>query len=461
MPLPSLGGFGTALGGLANVLGLGLEGYAKDEATRVERERQRQQDLNQAAMLKVQMDEHQANVEDRKAATALKQQKATAGHKAFLQLAQEYPNHPDVLAGEIEGGDYSKVLTDARAQAKVDKDKDVKGRALFKALGDTFGNDPNVQRFMQGGYSAEKVDAIGDVWDQASKRYQLVNAYHPPQPRAPRYVVAHDNTTNTDVYVSAEQAAAMPDRYTKPAGTAGRGGAGAISPESTQAMFDSAESASKYMDWYEKNHPNGPGWISGGVGSSSIQPRKGLGSSLAAGAANIALGVFDPQYQTYLAAQRRFGNVFSNLQSRRYTEHQSVLDTDLSGMNPGEAANTIALKKQFRQDLLNSRPAPPADYKRQTSNEFQTPDDTVFGGSTSPSASTSAPSFNNSLTPAAPRPTTAAPAAPTAAPKTSSTGTLDYSTMSKGQLWDQSVRENGIKFTIQHFGSRAQYVASP
>src|SRR5215831_8817525 len=219
-------------------------------------------------------------------------------------------------------------------------------------------------------------------------------------------------------------------------------------------MFDSAESAAKYMDWYEKNHPNGPGWIAGGVGSSSIQPRKGLTSSLEAGAANIALGVFDPQYQTYLAAQRRFGNVFSNLQSRRYTEHQSVLDTDLSGMNPGEAANTIKLKQQFRQDLLNSRPAPPPDYKRQT-NEFQTPDDTVLGGSpTTIAAPTAAPTFNNALTPAAAKPTTAAP-------RSSTTGAPDYSTMNKGQLWDQAVRENGVQWVLKNLGPRTRFTQQP
>src|SRR5215471_3242404 len=56
MPLPSLGGFGTALGGLANMLGLGFEGYAKDEATRASR----QKDLSEANLRAAEMAHYKA-----------------------------------------------------------------------------------------------------------------------------------------------------------------------------------------------------------------------------------------------------------------------------------------------------------------------------------------------------------------------------------------------------------------
>lgn len=448
MPLPSLGGLATGLGGLANVLGLGFEGYAKDEAARASR----QKDLSEVNLRAAEMAHYKAQDDAAKAKTDQEQLErdtlgqygpaASTGDKAAQGriVAVFGPRAPTVME------EYRK-LNSKRTQ--YDPDRGVMVDLDTGAMTPIAGLQPKPHALVLGepGYN----EAFAN-----QEKIRAQYAYHPPPPQKGMW--AHDNTTGTDVWVTPDQAASAPDRFTKPVGGGGRGGAGAISPESTQAMFDSADSAAKYMDWYEKKHPNGPGWIAGGVGSSSIQPRKGLGSALEAGAANIALGVFDPEYQTYLAAQRRFGNVFSNLQSRRYTEHQSVLDTDLSGMNPGEAANTIALKKQFRQDLLNSRPAPPTDYKRQTATEFQTPDDTILGGSP---AMTTAPSFQNSLTPAAPA--TAPPTPTTAAPKTKAVpgATMDYSTMNKGQLWDQAVRENGIQWVIKNLGPRTRFTQQP
>src|SRR5262245_40218337 len=67
MPLPRLGGLGAGLGGLATVLGLGFEGYAKDQARRVEEERNRQRDATEAQLVAAQMANYKSQADDRKA----------------------------------------------------------------------------------------------------------------------------------------------------------------------------------------------------------------------------------------------------------------------------------------------------------------------------------------------------------------------------------------------------------
>jgi len=216
-----LGGLGAGLGGLATVLGLGFEGYAKDQARRVEEERNRKKDLADAQMLKIQMAEHEANTESRKAATKLAQNKALIEQNAYAQLAQDFPDHPDVKGGYIEGGTYSDSLKAAKAERAAGKSVAV----ALAALGNTFPKDAQVQALVKAGYQpGMTMDSLKEVWDSANERYKLANAYHPPP--AQSVVWVHDATTNTDVPMSKDAVlSAPPGRFTKPGGA----GAGALS----------------------------------------------------------------------------------------------------------------------------------------------------------------------------------------------------------------------------------------
>ena len=112
MPLPSLGGLGTGLGGLANVLGLGLEGYAKDQAIAARRapSAPEQKDLSDAQMLKVQMDERQREHRVAQGGDQARAEQGTSSNRTRTASSpRDFPDHPDVGDGYVEGGNYRRL----------------------------------------------------------------------------------------------------------------------------------------------------------------------------------------------------------------------------------------------------------------------------------------------------------------------------------------------------------------
>lgn len=421
MPLPRLGGLGAGLGGLATVLGLGLEGYAKDQATRVERERNRLKDISDAQMLKVSMEEHQANTASRQAATKLAENKALIEQRAFTQLKQDFPDHPDVAGDYIEGGTYSESLKAAREARDAGKKLGASGATALAALGQTFPSDPQVQALVKTGYQpGMTMDAIKQVWESAQKRYDIGHAYHPPA--ASPGMWAHDTTTNTDVWVTREQALAAPGRFTKPptAGAGGSGGGfGSLTPTAIQGMYDDLTRLNDEMKEYEDAHA-GIGSISSVLGAGARQKHTDLKSAFAAGVSNAALGAFDPAYQKYITNNARAGNIISQINSKRGTEYQSLLDIEQSGQAPGDAGDVVASKQLVRANALAGRPKPPLGY-----------------------------------VPRAPQPPgqpTPTPAADTTTPPPAPTG---VSQMTDRQLWDAKARTpQGLKWLTDHHIAR-------
>lgn len=424
MPLPRLAGTGSMLGGLANALGLGLEGYAKDQATAVERERNRQKDLGDAQMLAAQLADHKASVDAREAATRLTQQKVNLDHASYLRLAQDFPQA--ITGPEVEGGGYTDTLVKARAQKQADAEAEVRGRATLSALGSTFPKDPDVQQLVKAGWSPGLVDALPKVWESAQKRYDLANAYHAPPAGAGLW--AHDTTTNTDVYVTKDQlTSAAPGRYVKPGAAGGGSGSGSLSPTAIQGMYDDLGRLDGEMSAYEKAHPNGVGLRGSLLGPMANQKTPDLKSAVGKMVGNWGLGVADSDYQKYIQNNARAGNIISQINSKRGTEYQSLLDIEQTGQAPGDAAGTVASKQLVRANALAGRPKPPPGYVPVSQRTEQ--------ATTPPAASPNTP-------PAA----AAAPAPGTAPPPTT-----NVSQMTDRQLWDAKARTpQGLKWLTDH-----------
>jgi len=142
----------------------------------------------------------------------------------------------------------------------------------------------------------------------------------------------------------------------KPTSSGGGGGAGVLTPQAVESMYNQARQADAVMKAFEAKYALGlasVGGLSGALGGGVQEPVRGLASGLTSSASNALLAATNPEYQTYLAAQRRFGNIMANTQSRRYNEVQNQVDTDLSGLKSADVGPTVNLKQSYRDDLLN------------------------------------------------------------------------------------------------------------
>lgn len=144
----------------------------------------------------------------------------------------------------------------------------------------------------------------------------------------------------------------------KAGGTGGMGGS--LSPQAIAGMAAQAQEADRIMAAFEKKYAADPSIVGAGsgiAGGAATASGGGLLSTVEKVLGNKALGAANPEYQNYLAAQQRFGNIMGNLMSKRYTEHQGTLDTDLSGLRSGDVLPTLQLKQSYRRDLLDHFPA--------------------------------------------------------------------------------------------------------
>lgn len=64
---------------------------------------------------------------------------------------------------------------------------------------------------------------------------------------------------------------------------------------------------------------------------------------------NSALGAMDPDLQTYRTANKSYGRIMGNLQSKRYTDNQAAIEQDISGMKGNDLAETIRYKRELRK----------------------------------------------------------------------------------------------------------------
>ena len=192
-------------------------------------------------------------------------------------------------------------------------------------------------------------------------------------------------------------------------------------------MYDDLERLDTEMKDYETKHP-GVGKAGALLGPASHQKASDFTSAAVKSLSNWGLGVLDPDYQKYLQNQARAGNIISQVNSKRGTEYQSLLDIAQSGQVPGDAPEVVTSKQLVRANAIAGRPKPPPGYVPRSQQ-------TDAGTTTPPPA----PAFQNALTPGAPA------AATTPAP-----ATTDVTKMTDRQVWDATLRQTGAKWMIDH-----------
>ena len=146
----------------------------------------------------------------------------------------------------------------------------------------------------------------------------------------------------------------------KPAG--GAGGSASLSPEDRQKMLVQAKLDNQTMKDFEAKVLAGQakvGMMAGLAGASS-DAHGSVGSNMLGILGNVATGAIDPEYQKYITAQRSYGRIMGNLQSKRYTDHQAEIERSISGLQGNDLHGTIQYKQQLRDASLADPQIAPA-----------------------------------------------------------------------------------------------------
>ena len=135
------------------------------------------------------------------------------------------------------------------------------------------------------------------------------------------------------------------DQAAKPAGAGG--GGGSLSPEDRQKMMTQAKLDNATMKAYEEKviaAKKAPGTVAGLAGAAAASGGTGFGAQALGILGNQATGAIDPDYQRYITAQRSYGRIMGNLQSKRYTDHQAEIERSISGLQGNDLEGTIRYK---------------------------------------------------------------------------------------------------------------------
>ncbi len=137
--------------------------------------------------------------------------------------------------------------------------------------------------------------------------------------------------------------------------TAAGGGGQSLSPEDRAKMYAQAKLDNGVMKAYEaKVMASGkvPGVAGGLAGAAAGNTGAGAMSQVAGILGNKATGMIDPDYQRYITAQRSYGRIMGNLQSKRYTDHQAEIERSISGLQGNDLNETIRYKQTLRDASL-------------------------------------------------------------------------------------------------------------
>lgn len=132
-------------------------------------------------------------------------------------------------------------------------------------------------------------------------------------------------------------------------------GAGAsLSPEDRLKMLNQAKLDNQTMKAYEAKVLSGQAKVgtAAGLAGASADAHGGVLNNMIGIAGNAATGAMDPEYQRYLTAQRSYGRIMGNLQSKRYTDHQAEIERSISGIQGNDLPGTIQYKQQLRDASL-------------------------------------------------------------------------------------------------------------
>lgn len=192
-----------------------------------------------------------------------------------------------------------------------------------------------------------------------------------PLPQSPTnvYLPSVDPATGQTVYSVGKSKGdpnITPTETVKPAGGPG-GGSASLSAEDRQKMLNQAKLDNATMKAYEEKvmaEKKAPGTVAGLAGAAAASGGTGFGAQAMGILGNAATGAFDPDYQRYITAQRSYGRIMGNLQSKRYTDHQAEIERSISGLQGNDLAGTIRYKQQLRDaSLAEPEGAAPATHQ--------------------------------------------------------------------------------------------------
>lgn len=184
---------------------------------------------------------------------------------------------------------------------------------------------------------------------------------------------------------------------------AGGGGGASLAPEDRAKMLSQAKLDNQTMKDYENKvmqSGKAPGTVAGLAGAAAGSQATGLGSQAISILGNRATGMVDPDFQRYITAQKSYGRIMGNLQSKRYTDHQAEIERSISGLQGNDLTGTIQYKQALRDASLaepsagtpagaspsapTSAPTPPKAVKTVTPTAQQKKDYGIFGGANPP-----------------------------------------------------------------------------
>jgi len=141
----------------------------------------------------------------------------------------------------------------------------------------------------------------------------------------------------------------------------GGGGSASLSKEDRQKMLNQARLDNETMKAYENkvlSQGNVPGFAAGAAGILAGAAPSGVVGGFSSLVGNAATGAIDPDYQRYITAQRSYGRIMGNLQSKRYTDHQAEIERSISGLQGNDLSSTIRYKQQLRDSSLADDSSP-------------------------------------------------------------------------------------------------------
>jgi hypothetical protein len=324
-------GFLSGLGQLAaNAVAPTLNVAAAREAANRQATEQQQQMAIQALILARQ--QQQAQVENALKQAQAGQAQATTAYRGAQQNALEHPKPniqrgPGGQLGVIDPNDPTKFTPIGPAPA-------------VKPTGPT----PGTPEYM-------KLQT-----DLARMRASFA-----PSPNV--YLTGQNAQGQPEIYAGASRGtpSLTPMGVAKPVG--GAGGSASLSPVDREKMLNQAKIDNETMKAYENKvmtTGQAPGTLAGLAGAAASGGGTGFQSQAIGILGNKATGAIDSDYQRYITAQRSYGRIMGNLQSKRYTDHQAEIERSISGLQGNDLNSTIKYKQQLRDASLAEPAATPA-----------------------------------------------------------------------------------------------------
>jgi hypothetical protein len=195
-------------------------------------------------------------------------------------------------------------------------------------------------------------------WIAAEREKAKIGAeFRAPPSSSNVYITGVDSTGKPTIYTGKSKGdpTLTNTNVGKPVGTGG--GSASLSQEDRDKMKAQAQLDNQTMKDFEAKILADPahfnvGMTSGIAGSLAGGHGSGVLPGVLAAVGNTMTGAINPEYQKYITAQRSYGRIMGNLQSKRYSDNQAEIERSISGLGANDLPATIRYKQQLRDASL-------------------------------------------------------------------------------------------------------------